>query len=391
MEKSTLNAKFFFAAIAAFLLVISVVAIVPRASSSSTPDLAALTETLNPKEVTPASNLYKYLHHVGVTQYPWGFAYNASMLTASAGPGPKTDHLLWKTFLGSLDWYNDPVAVSHNTPIITNGLCIVGNTKTARDPMMWGLDQNTGEIIWAARTKSFQSNSFIIDNERFVSGTDVYSIETGQWLYSVTRGPSIYISEMHLAITSGPSAANGGATFMGWDWSDTTKAPVSVWTTDPTQITLVSSCQPCYGNGKIYVYDTDDVFYAIDAMTGQKVWRTQAVAASCTCSSDNLAYAYGRLYYGTYTGQCTEHCLDAETGARLWDAPLDGQQTRGQVITNGVVAFYEMGSHFWGLDAYDGHALWKHLCARNMPLLHAQASGPEDLGPEGYGKTPMHV
>lgn len=390
MEKSNAN-KFFFAAIAAFLLIISVVAIVPSVSSSATPDLAALAETLNVKEITPASNLYKYLHHVGVTQYPWSFAYNASMLTASPGPGPKSDHLLWKTFLGSLDWYNDPTAVSHNTPVILNGLVIVGNTKTARAPMMYGLDQNTGEIIWAQTTKSFQSKCIAIDNERFISGSDVYMIETGDYLYSTKRGISLYIPEMRLMITSGPAASNGMATYMGWDWSDTTKPPVEVWTTDPTEISLVSSCQPAYGNGKFYVFDTDDVFYAVDAMTGKKVWRVQAPAASCTCDTDNLAYAYGNLYYGTYTGACTEHCMDAETGAALWDAALDGHQTRGQVISNGVVATYEMGSHFWGLDAYDGHTIWKHLCARNMPLLHAQASHPDDLGPEGYGKTPMHV
>lgn len=196
---------------------------------------------------------------------------------------------------------------------------------------------------------------------------------------------------MKLCITNGPSAANGVVTYMGWDWSDTSKAPVQVWTTDPTQIILVSSCQPCYGNGKIYVFDTDDVFYGIDAMTGQKVWRHQAEGAPCTCGEDNIAYAYGRLYFGTYTGQATEHCIDAETGQFLWWARLEGQQTRAQVIANGVVAFQEMGSHFWGLDAYDGHTIWKHMTARQMPLLHSQNSAPSDLGPEDYGKTSMHV
>jgi outer membrane protein assembly factor BamB len=182
----------------------------------------------------------------------------------------------------------------------------------------------------------------------------------------------------------------GAITFMGWDWSDTSKPPVEIWTTNGNDIPCVSAFQPAYGYGNIYVMDTDNWLYAIDALTGQKVYGVQCEAAPCGCTRANLAVAYGRLYFGTYTGAPTEHCYDAKTGKLLWWAKLAGQQTRGQIVMDGVVCFQEMGSYFWGLDAYDGHPIWKHLTQRHI-TLHSQNSAPTDQGPEGFGKTSIHV
>jgi outer membrane protein assembly factor BamB len=391
MEMSKKNAKFFFAAFAAFLLIASVVIIVPSASSNTTPNLSALRNTLNPTEITPTSNLYKYLHHVAYTQYPWSFGYNDSMTMSTPSPSALTDHLLWKSFLGSLDWYHDPVGLNHLDAVgIFNGTVIVGTTKTARPLVMFGLDQNTGQILWS--NPGTIGPVFQIDGQRFCTGTSVYNIFTGQLLYTIARAPNLYIPELKMEITNGPSGgALGGATYMGWDWSDTTKAPVQLWTTNVTQIPAVENTQACYGNGNIYVFDSDMYIYAINAQTGQKVWSTLAEAVSCTCNQDNMCFAYNRLYFGTYYGDTTEHCYDPATGKLLWWAKLDGQQTRGQIVQDGAVLFQEMGSYFWALDAFDGHALWKHLTTRQMPLLQSQASAPADLGPENYGKTPMHV
>jgi len=390
VETSNKHAKFFFATIAAFLLIASVILIAPVVSANPTPNLTAMRNTLNPTEIGPASNLYKYLHHVPYTQYPWSFGYNDSMDMSSNGPSATTGHLLWKSFLGSLDWYHDPVGLNHLSAVgVFNGTVIVGTTKTARPLVMFGLDENTGQILWSA--PGAIGPVFQIDGQRFATGTSVYSIGTGQLLYSIQRSALLYLPDLKEEITNGPAGALGGATYQGWDWSNTTKAPVLLWTTNTTQLPIIENCQPCYGDGNIYVFDSDMYMYAINAQTGQKVWSTLVEGVPCTCNQDNIAFAYGNVYFGEYYGDPTERCYNAMTGKEVWWAKLDGQQTRGNIIQDGAVMFQEMGSYFWALDAFDGHTLWKHLTVHEMPLLQSQNSAPADLGPEDYGKTSMHV
>ena len=93
-----------FAIFVVFLLLFGIFAIAP-ASASSMSDLEALRASLNPVGIGPESNLYKYMTHVPYTEYEWRHpCYNASFCAATPAKGATTDHLLWKTFLGSLDW-----------------------------------------------------------------------------------------------------------------------------------------------------------------------------------------------------------------------------------------------------------------------------------------------
>jgi outer membrane protein assembly factor BamB len=386
MSKNRL--KISFAIFVAFLLLFGVFAIVPT-SASPLPDLEALRASLNPTEIGPESNLYKYMTHVPHTEYEWAHPYyNASTCCSSPAPACKTDHLLWKTFLGSRDWYNDPVGLNHIFTGIFDGKIIVSNTKTARDPFMWALDQNTGDIVWAAPNSG--NDMYKLDDERFATRKGVYSIETGQKLYSIPRDIELWIPELKIAVCDGPSTGPTGRIrrFIAYDFSDTTQPPVELWMTDPAEAPIQELTRPAYGNGKLFHCD-NFVLYAFDIQTGRKVWSTMTRGSPCLCYRQELAFAYDRIYFGAYYNG-GQFCYDAETGKELFWFQGTGGMARGPNIDQGVLCYQEMGSYYWGIDAYDGHPIWKHVTEHKLSH-HANPSSPKDIGPEGYMKTSIHV
>src|SRR3989337_85715 len=88
MEMSNKYVKLLFIASIAFMLIFAANASVSAQNVTSA----------SPTEVVPgpSSNLYKYLHHVPVTQYQWTQQEaDAESTRASAGPGPTEAHALW--------------------------------------------------------------------------------------------------------------------------------------------------------------------------------------------------------------------------------------------------------------------------------------------------------
>lgn len=112
-----------------------------------------------------------------------------------------------------------------------------------------------------------------------------------------------------------------------------------------------------YGNGKIFVTSPHAEVLALDAKSGQILWRiltTSPVRAAPT-------YADGRLYVLTISNQLD--ILDAESGVRLWEhagitehAGLLG--TASPVVSKGVVVVTYSSGEIFALKSENGHQLW---------------------------------
>ena len=384
--------KLSFTALLAFSLAFGILVVTPSAANVI-PNLEALNASLNPVGIGPESNLYKYLHHVPYTQYEWAHPYfNASTCSSTRAPAVTTDHLLWKKLIGSPDWYDDPVAISHKYIGIFDGKVFCTTCKTDRELMIYALDQNTGEIIYQTKWGGggYYDDYFKLDSERFLLVKKVYNIDTGTFLYTTPRQLLIYSPELMVGISAGPSKGPTGRlrTYLGWDFSDASKPPVQIWQTNPDEMPIQEHMRPTYGNGKWFVCD-NFWLYGLDMSTGELLWTTRTRGSTCLCSYQEMSYAYDRVYFGAYyNGGIFSY--DANTGQELFWFEGTGSMARNTVIDHGVIIFQEMGSYFWGVDAYDGHPIWKHITHHKIPF-HANPSAPYDLGPEEHSKTSIHV
>jgi outer membrane protein assembly factor BamB len=160
-----------------------------------------------------------------------------------------------------------------------------------------------------------------------------------------------------------------------------------MWTTDPVELPFQESTRPVYRDGKMYLTD-NFVFYGIDVMTGNKLFEIISKGSTCLCPYQNLGVAYGNVYFGAYYNGGI-HCHDATTGQLKWWFQGTGSMARNGIISEGVVCFQEMGSYFWGIDAYDGHPIWKHTTQHKI-YHHANPSVYTDTGDTGRSKTSIH-
>lgn len=112
-----------------------------------------------------------------------------------------------------------------------------------------------------------------------------------------------------------------------------------------------------FGADKIFVTSPHAEVLALDAKTGQILWRipTQSPVRAAPTFSD------GRLYVLTISNQL--EVLDVETGSRLWDhagitefAGLLG--TASPAVSKGVVIVTYSSGEIYALKAENGHQLW---------------------------------
>jgi len=117
-----------------------------------------------------------------------------------------------------------------------------------------------------------------------------------------------------------------------------------LWQYNPQRWMGFFACAPAAAYGMVYYDNVDGYLYAIDASTGKKVWDYQGAEAYLgwpivadgkvycqTHMADALDYATGALY-----GQNYYTCLDAFTGAVIWQIPYGiGNPNCGEAIAFG--------------------------------------------------------
>lgn len=127
---------------------------------------------------------------------------------------------------------------------------------------------------------------------------------------------------------------------------------------------------PIVVNGTMY-FTTDTISYAIDAGNCTERWRSVRHSETPSALGVNRGFAYmnGRLFRGTSDVHVI--ALDAATGRTLWDQTLDVKGPgvsipMAPIAYNGMVFIGNAGGdiatvtgHVYGLDANDGHVVWK--------------------------------
>jgi outer membrane protein assembly factor BamB len=191
-------------------------------------------------------------------------------------------------------------------PAVDGGLVVVG----VNSGRVYGLNADTGRIIWARRQKGAIASSPAIDADR------------------------VYVSSMDGALTA-YTRAHGTPV---WRFS-TAGSPVE--------------SSPLAVGGRVYVGAWNGLLYAIDAETGRVVWSHRASGEI----KGGAALAGDLVIVGDYSGAVT--ALDARTGTVRWTRHGGRRFYGGPAVSDGVVVIGDVGGAVVALDAGSGAELWR--------------------------------
>ena len=148
---------------------------------------------------------------------------------------------------------------------------------------------------------------------------------------------------------------------------------------------------PLVYNGIMYVLGPDGIILALDAATGDFIWKhernmDEQAKRRARARSKNLAIYENMIISTAPDGFLI--ALDAQTGKVVWETKVgDGQQTSGPIVAHGVVVSgraCEGGKRescfIAGHDAKTGKELWKFY---TVPAMGKPGS-------ETWGKSPTH-
>ncbi|MBK1876478.1 PQQ-binding-like beta-propeller repeat protein [Pelagicoccus mobilis] len=122
--------------------------------------------------------------------------------------------------------------------------------------------------------------------------------------------------------------------------------------------------KPTAYQGKLYFGNPAGFMYAVDADTGEEVWKFEMGAAI----SVGPACADGKIYTGQQGGERFFYCLDAETGDLVWKQTVPGGWVWGSAtVDDGLVYVPTVDGHAVCLDGETGHIVWMYPTAKSVP------------------------
>jgi outer membrane protein assembly factor BamB len=154
-------------------------------------------------------------------------------------------------------------------------------------------------------------------------------------------------------------------------------------------------------NGTAIFQADDGVLYALSVPTGQELWRVRVVAAPVVRKpSGDPTSRYDRygsdvtavedhLFLGTHEGRAL--CLDARTGAGVWEFKSGDAVLAAPAVAGGRVVFGSFDGHVYALDATTGRLLWKRDTGKPVVSTPAVAGDRVVVGSRSYDLLALDV
>lgn len=125
---------------------------------------------------------------------------------------------------------------------------------------------------------------------------------------------------------------------------------------------------PYIAEGALYFGGMDRFLYALDAETGEMLWKF--MAGDVIVSSP--VFFDGRVFFGSYDGYL--YCLSKD-GRLLWKFLTGGIVPCSPVVVSDAVYFGSGDKHFYALDAETGKIKWKFLAGDGIINTPAAVNG----------------
>lgn len=148
--------------------------------------------------------------------------------------------------------------------------------------------------------------------------------------------------------------------------------------------------QPIVADGKVFAMDTDNHVTAYETATGKRLWRVIVVPeeAEDDAFGGGMAYNSGRLY--VTTGAAETLALNAETGDVVWRQSVTAPVRSGPTVASSRVFAISVDNQLHALDARDGGKLWSNAGIAEVASLmggsSAAVEGPIVVAPYTSGE-----
>jgi outer membrane protein assembly factor BamB len=114
------------------------------------------------------------------------------------------------------------------------------------------------------------------------------------------------------------------------------------------------SASPIVADGRVIVKASGGM-YGLDETTGVKLWGPVQFTGTF---SQPASYEDGKVYAGTSSGYV--YCLNASTGAKIWEYQTAASVTTATAVANGKVYFGTSDNYMYALNATTGAFVWRY-------------------------------
>ncbi len=220
-----------------------------------------------------------------------------------------------------------------SSPAVQDGVAYIGSD----DQSVYAIDIATRQLKWKFATDA------IVRSRPAVADETVYFSSDDGYLFAVDAksGAQVWKFDMGRPLLERKPVPEG------WDYMQSS---------------------PAVADGIVYSGTTNMSFFAVDAKTGQEVWRTQ-IGLYVRSSP---AVVDGVVFFGDWLG--TVYALDAKTGAAKWTFATYGPVIPSPTVVDGVVY---VGSKFpclFALDAATGEQKWCFAYPSGIPWVESSAA-----------------
>ena len=127
--------------------------------------------------------------------------------------------------------------------------------------------------------------------------------------------------------------------------------------------------QPIVAEGKVFTMDTENHVTAYETGTGKRLWRIIVVPeeAEEDAFGGGMAYDGGRVY--VTTGAAEALALDAQTGDIIWRQSVTAPVRSGPTVSASRVFAVSVDNQLHALDARDGAKLWSNAGIAEVAAL----------------------
>jgi outer membrane protein assembly factor BamB len=346
-------------------------------------------------------------------QYEWRqTTSDASRSFASAGPGPNSSYIKWRTQIPKV--MSPPVAFS-------------GKLFVSQDPIYFGagvrstyaLDAGTGEILWTAQ--GIFGAIAKLDDTYMMIGSNAYKIADGSLAWKGPTGFTFSVTEL-MGVGYDPASQTFFTGTQAWRLSSPSQPPTLLWdrANETDYRRYGTETAKVYSNG-ILVYNTNyNYVLGVNAVTGKTLWVTPTTINSWTyafsvqsgvvgfgaldgnfygwnLTTGNLMWKYNPGTYmnqfasepGAAYGMFYEHnedtyvyAINATTGQLVWRAKGPGIAYSNTLTIAGGKVYIQMGenqyvdfttgepgySKFDAFDAFTGKLIWTMPFENSSPF-----------------------
>lgn len=136
--------------------------------------------------------------------------------------------------------------------------------------------------------------------------------------------------------------------------------------------------QPVVAKGRVYAMDGGVQVTALDAATGDRLWKVDLKPEDELGSSfgGGVAFSNDRLYAST--GYAQVFALDPADGHVIWKSPVPSPVRSGPTVSDGRVFVVTVENELVVLAADDGRRLWNHNAIPETASLLGSASPAVD-------------